>query len=40
MGEQKKLHNEELHNWYFSPYIAKVNKSREMKWVGHVVCGK
>jgi hypothetical protein len=31
-----KLHNEELHNLYFSPSIIRMMKSRKMKWAGHV----
>jgi hypothetical protein len=36
-GEQRKLHNEELHNLYSSPGIFRMMKSRKMRWVGHVV---
>jgi hypothetical protein len=32
----RKLHNDELHNLYSLPNIAKVIKSRRMRWVGHV----
>jgi hypothetical protein len=35
-GDWRKLHNEELHNLYFSPYIIKMMKSRRMRWAGHV----
>jgi hypothetical protein len=35
-GEWRKLHNEELHNLYSSPYIIRQLKSRQMRWVGHV----
>jgi hypothetical protein len=35
-GDWRKLHNEELHNLYFSPNIIRVNKSRMMSWAGHV----
>jgi hypothetical protein len=35
-GGWRKLHNEELHNLYFSPSIIKIIKSRGMRWVGHV----
>jgi hypothetical protein len=31
----RKLHNEELHNFYSSPSIIRVNKSRKMRWAGH-----
>jgi hypothetical protein len=32
----RKLHNEELHNLYSSPSTIRVNKSRRMRWAGHV----
>jgi hypothetical protein len=32
----RKLHNEELHNLYFSPNIIRMIKSRRMRWAGHV----
>jgi hypothetical protein len=35
--EWRKLHNEELHNLYFSPNIIKMMKSRRMRWAGRVV---
>jgi hypothetical protein len=35
-GEWRKLHNEELNDLYFLPYILRVVKSRRMRWVGHV----
>ena len=35
-GEWRKLHNEELSDLYFLPYIAQVVKSRRMRWAGHV----
>jgi hypothetical protein len=38
--EWRKLHNEELHDLYSSPYIIRVIKSRRMRWAGHVAtCG-
>jgi hypothetical protein len=33
-GGWRKLHNEELHNFYFSPSI--MTKSWRMRWVRHV----
>jgi hypothetical protein len=30
------LHNDELHNKYFSPIIIRMMKSRKMRWAGHV----
>jgi hypothetical protein len=35
-GSWRKLHNDELHNLYSSPYIVRVIKSRRMRWAGHV----
>jgi hypothetical protein len=35
-GYRRKLHNEELHNPNSSPNIIRMNKSRRMRWVGHV----
>jgi hypothetical protein len=35
-GEWRKLHNEELHNLYSSPYIIRQVKSSQMRWAGHV----
>jgi hypothetical protein len=35
-GGGRKLHNEELHNVYSSPYIIRVIKSRRIMWAGHV----
>jgi hypothetical protein len=34
--EWRKLHKEELNNLYSSPNIARVIKSRRMRWAGHV----
>jgi hypothetical protein len=36
MGDRRKVHNEELHNLYFSPNITRTIKSRRMRWAGHV----
>jgi hypothetical protein len=36
MGGWRKLHNEELHNLYFSPSIIRIIKSRRLRWAGHV----
>jgi len=35
-GEWRRLHNEELNNFYSSPNIVRVIKSRRMRWAGHV----
>jgi hypothetical protein len=35
-GEWRKPHNEELNDLYNSPHIIWVNKSRRMRWAGHV----
>jgi len=32
----RRLHNEELHDLYASPKIIRINKSRKMRWLGHV----
>jgi hypothetical protein len=32
----RRLHNEELHNFYASPNIIRVIKSRRMRWKGHI----
>jgi hypothetical protein len=36
VGGWIKLHNEELHKLYSSPYIIRVIKSRRMRWARHV----
>jgi hypothetical protein len=35
-GDWRKLHNEELHNFYSLPSIIRMTKSRRMIWAGHV----
>jgi hypothetical protein len=35
-GDWRKLHNEELHNLYYSPNTIRMIKSRRMRWAGHV----
>ena len=35
-GEWRRLHNEKLHSLYRSPDIVRVNKSRRLRWAGHV----
>jgi hypothetical protein len=35
-GGWRKLHNEELHSFYFSPSIIRMVKSRRMRSAGHV----
>jgi len=35
-GEWRRLHNEELNDFYFSSNIVRVIKSRRMRRVGHV----
>jgi hypothetical protein len=32
----RKLHNEELHNFYSSPNIIRMVKSRSMRWAGRI----
>jgi len=35
-GEWRRVHNEELHNFYRSPNIVRLIKSRRLRWAGHV----
>jgi sugar phosphate isomerase/epimerase len=35
-GEWRKLHNEELHDFYSSPSIIRIIRARRMKWAWHV----
>ena len=35
-GEWRKLHNVERNDLYCSPNTIRVNKSRRMRWAGHV----
>ena len=35
-GEWKALHNKEPNDLYFLPNIFRVNKSRRIRWAGHV----
>jgi hypothetical protein len=36
MGGWRKLHNEELHDLYYSPSIIRIIKSSRMGWMGHI----
>jgi hypothetical protein len=35
-GEWRKLHNEELHDFDYSPSIIRIMKARRMKWAWHI----
>jgi hypothetical protein len=35
-GGWRKVHNEELHNFYSSPSVIRMMKLKKMRWVGHV----
>jgi hypothetical protein len=35
-GGWRPLHNKELHDLYCSSEVITVNKSKQMRWVGHV----
>jgi hypothetical protein len=34
-GDWRKMHNEELHDLYYSPNIFRVMQSRRMRWAGY-----
>jgi hypothetical protein len=34
----RRLHNEELYNFYASPNIVRSIRSRRMRWAGRVLC--
>jgi hypothetical protein len=36
--EWRRLHNEELHNLYASPYIIRLINIRRVRYAGHVAC--
>jgi hypothetical protein len=38
IGGWRKLHNVDLHNFYSSPSIIRMFKSRRMRWAGDVAC--
>ena len=35
IGEWRKLHNDELHEMYYSPYIIRNLISRQLIWAGY-----
>jgi hypothetical protein len=35
-GSWRELHNEEIHHLYSPSYIARMIKSRRIRWAGHV----
>jgi hypothetical protein len=37
-GYFRELHSEELHDFNSSSSISWMNKSRRLKWTGHVAC--
>jgi hypothetical protein len=37
-GGCRRLYNDEINNLYASLNTVRVNKSRSMRWAGHVVC--
>ena len=36
-GEWRRLHNQEIESLYRSPNVARVIKSRKLRWTGHLV---
>jgi hypothetical protein len=38
IGDWRKMHNEELHKFYYSSSIIRTIKSRRTGWEGHVEC--
>jgi hypothetical protein len=36
IGGWRKLHNEELHNFYFPPSITEIIMSMRLRWAGYV----
>jgi hypothetical protein len=36
MGDWRKLHNDELNNFYSLPIIIRMMKSKRVRWAGHV----
>jgi hypothetical protein len=37
-GEWRRLHNKELYAMYSSPDTIRANKSKTLRWAGHVAC--
>jgi hypothetical protein len=35
-GSWRILHNEELHNFYYSPSVIRMIKPRRMRWAGYL----
>jgi hypothetical protein len=38
MGKWRKLHNDQLHNMYYSKNIISMIKSRRIKWAVYAAC--
>jgi hypothetical protein len=38
IGDCRRLHNEELHNFYSLPNIIRIIKPTRIRWTGHVAC--